>query len=492
MSEKIIDRPLEPAIYAHSRKGRRCYRPPAPDVPVRPLDELLPPGLRRTKPPALPEVDEPTLVRHYVRLSKLNYCIDMGLYPLGSCTMKYNPKLADAAAALPGVNAIHPLTPEGMLQPALALMSELEGHLAQITGMDRFTLQPAAGAHGEFTAIKMIRAYHKSRGNPRKVLLVPDSAHGTNPASGTMCSYDVVVVDSDERGNVSVESLKEKLSDDVAALMLTNPNTLGLFEENIVEVAELVHRAGGQLYYDGANLNAILGRIRPGDMGFDAVHLNLHKTFGTPHGGGGPGAGPVGVKRHLAEFLPVPTVEKTDDGYRLDYDRPKSIGKLLAFYGHFLVSLRAYVYIRYLGLEGLRGVSADSVLNANYLLSLLKGAYLLPFDRLCMHEFVLSGKKQKDAYGVATLDISKRIIDYGFHPPTNYFPLIVPEALMVEPTETETKDTLDAFAAALSAIDREAAADPDLLHGAPYSAPVRRVDEARAVRELNVSWPEED
>jgi len=490
MSEKIIDHPIEPAIYAHSRKGRRCYRPPAPDVPVRPLDELLPPELRRAKPPALPEVDEPTLIRHYVRLSQLNHCIDVGFYPLGSCTMKYNPKLADAAAALPGVNALHPLAPEGMLQPALALMYELEGHLAQITGMDRFTLQPAAGAHGEFTAIKMIRAYHKSRGNPRRVLLVPDSAHGTNPASGTMCSYDVVVVDSDSRGNVSVESLKEKLSDDVAALMLTNPNTLGLFEENIVEVAELVHRAGGQLYYDGANLNAILGRIRPGDMGFDAVHLNLHKTFGTPHGGGGPGAGPVGVKGHLAEFLPVPTLEKTDKGYRLDYDRPKSIGKLLAFYGHFLVSLRAYVYIRYLGLEGLRGVSADSVLNANYLLSLLKGAFQLPFDRKCMHEFVLSGKKQKDAHGVATLDISKRIIDYGFHPPTNYFPLIVPEALMVEPTETETRDTLDAFAAALSAIDREAAQDPDLLHGAPYSAPVRRVDEARAVRELNVSWPE--
>ncbi|MCX7021744.1 MAG: aminomethyl-transferring glycine dehydrogenase subunit GcvPB [bacterium] len=456
MAEKIIDRPIEPAIYAHSRKGRRCHRPPAPDVPVRPLDELLPPELRRTKPPALPEVDEPTLVRHYVRLSRLNYCIDVGFYPLGSCTMKYNPKMADAAAALPGINALHPLAPEGMLQPA----------------------------------IKMIRAYHKSRGNPRKVILVPDSAHGTNPASGTMCSYDVVVVASDKRGNVSVESLKEKLSDDVAALMLTNPNTLGLFEENILEVAELVHRAGGQLYYDGANFNAILGRIRPGDMGFDAVHLNLHKTFGTPHGGGGPGAGPVGVKKHLAEFLPVPTVEETNDGFRLDYDRPRSIGKLLAFYGHFLVSLRAYVYIRHLGLEGLRGVSVHSVLNANYLQSLLKDTFLLPFDRLCMHEFVLSGNKQKEAYGVATLDISKRIIDYGFHPPTNYFPQIVPEALMIEPTETETRQTLDAFAAALLAIDREAAENPDLLHGAPYSAPVRRVDEARAVRELNVSWPE--
>jgi glycine dehydrogenase subunit 2 len=468
MAEKRIDRPIEPAVYAHSGKGRRCYRPPRPDVPTRPVDELLPPEFRRERPPALPEVDEPTLVRHYVRLSQLNHCIDVGFYPLGSCTMKYNPKLADAAAALPGVNALHPLAPEAMLQPALELMHELEGYLSKISGMDRFTLQPAAGAHGEFTAIKMIRAYHKSRGNPRKILLVPDSAHGTNPASGTMCSYDVVEVASDRRGNVSVDSLKERLSEDVAALMLTNPNTLGLFEESIRSVAELVHAAGGQLYYDGANLNAIMGRIRPGDMGFDAVHLNLHKTLGTPHGGGGPGGGPVGVKGHLAKFLPVPTVERTGDGYRLDYDRPESIGKLVAFYGHFLVSLRAYAYIRYHGLEGLRAVSAHSVLNANYLLSLLKDAYHLPFDRRCMHEFVLSGRRQKEAHGVATLDISKRIIDYGFHPPTNYFPLIVPEALMIEPTETETKDTLDAFAAALLAIDEEAAEDPDLLHGAPH------------------------
>ncbi len=491
MVEKIPGRPIEPAIYAYSKKGRRCYRPPESDVPTRLLDELLPPELRRKNPPALPEVDEPTLVRHYVRVSQLNHCIDVGFYPLGSCTMKYNPKLADAVAALPGVNDLHPLLPEGMLRPALELMHELEGYFSEICGMDRFTLQPAAGAHGEFTAIKMIRAYHKARGNPRRVLLVPDSAHGTNPASGSMCSYEVVEVASDERGNVSVESLKEKLSEDVAALMLTNPNTLGLFEENIGEVAELVHAVGGQLYYDGANLNAIMGRIRPGDMGFDAVHLNLHKTFGTPHGGGGPGAGPVGVKEHLAKFLPVPIVEKDGETYRLDYDRPSSIGKLVAFYGHFLVSVRAYVYIRYLGLEGLRAVSAHSVLNANYLVGLLKDVFHLPFDRRCMHEFVLSGKAQKDAHGVATLDISKRIIDYGFHPPTNYFPLIVPEALMIEPTETETKDTLDAFAAALLAIDKEAAEEPALLHGAPYSAPVRRVDEARAVRQLNVSWPEQ-
>ena len=301
--------PIEPAIYAHSTPGRRGYRPPRPDVPVEPVDKLIPAELRRGAPPALPEVDEPTLVRHYVNLSRLNHNVDVGFYPLGSCTMKYNPKVADVAAELPGPNALHPLLPEKLLQPALGILAELETMLGQITGMDRYTLQPAAGAQGEFTAIKMIRAYHTANGDPRKILLVADSAHGTNPASGTMCSYDVVEVDSDERGNIDPAALKEKLSEDVAALMLTNPSTLGLFEEHILEVAELVHSVGGQLYYDGANLNALMGRIRPGDMGFDAVHLNLHKTFGTPHGGGGPGAGPVGVKKHLAPHLPVPTIE---------------------------------------------------------------------------------------------------------------------------------------------------------------------------------------
>jgi len=482
--------PIEPVIYAHSRSGRRGYLPPKPTVPTKTLDELLPASLRREKAPALPEVDLPTLARHYVRLSDLNHCIEKGFYPLGSCTMKYNPRIADLAAALPGVNRLHPFLPEKLLQPALKMLSELEHDLGELTGMDCFTLQPAAGAQGELTAIKMIRAYHQAKGNPRKILLVADSAHGTNPASATMCSYEVVVVKSDERGNVSLDDLKEKLSEDVAAFMLTNPNTLGLFEENILEVARLVHSVGGQLYYDGANLNAILGRLRPGDMGFDAVHLNLHKTFGTPHGGGGPGAGPVGVREHLAKYLPRPTIEADDNGYRLDFDRPDSIGKLTAFWGHFLVNLRAWVYIRHLGLAGLRRVSEFAVLNANYLMALLKEMLYLPFDRTCMHEFVLSASQVKEELGIATLDISKRLIDHGFHPPTNYFPLIVPEALMIEPTETESRETLEAFAEVLRTILEEAKTEPELLRNAPFNAPIRRVDEAQAVRDLNITYPE--
>ncbi len=490
MAEKRIAQPIEPTIYAHSRPGRRGYLPPKPEVPTKPLDDLLPASLRRDNPPALPEVDLPTLARHYVRLSNLNYNIEKGFYPLGSCTMKYNPRIADQAAALPGVNRLHPLLPGSLLQPALKMLGELKHDLGELTGMDSFTLQPAAGAQGEFAAIKMIRAYHLEKGNPRKILLVADSAHGTNPASATMCSYQVVVVKSDERGNVSLDDLKEKLSEDVAAFMLTNPNTLGLFEENILEIARLVHSVGGQLYYDGANLNAILGRIRPGDMGFDAVHLNLHKTFGTPHGGGGPGAGPVGVKAHLAKYLPLPTIEPDGENYRLDFDRPDSIGKLTAFWGHFLVNLRAWVYIRHLGLAGLRRVSEFAVLNANYLMALLKDVLHLPFDRICMHEFVLSAGQLKEELGVATLDISKRLIDHGFHPPTNYFPLIVPEALMIEPTETESRETLEAFAEVLKTIIAEAKSDPELLHGAPYNAPIRRVDEAQAVRDLNITYSE--
>ena len=495
MVERRPSQPIEPAVYALSTPGRRGYRPPAPDVPTRPVEELIPAELRRDKPPALPEIDEPTLVRHYVRLSQLNHNVDIGFYPLGSCTMKYNPKIADAVAELPGPAALHPLLPPEMLQGALVIMAELEAMLGAITGMDRYTLQPAAGAQGEFTAIKMIRAYHKAHGNPRKVLLVADSAHGTNPASGTMCSYDVVEVASDERGNIDPAALKEKLNEDVAALMLTNPSTLGLFEEHILEVAELVHSVGGQLYYDGANLNALLGRIRPGDMGFDAVHLNLHKTFGTPHGGGGPGSGPVGVKEHLAPYLPVPTIEPAEtpgDGWTLDWERPESIGKLNAFLGHFLVNLRAWVYIRHHGLEGLRRVSENAVLNANYLMALVKDILPPAYERTCMHEFVASAKDLKERTGVSALDLSKRVIDYGFHPPTNYFPLIVPEAWMIEPTETETRETLEAFAEALRAIiTKEVPEDPELLHGAPWTAPVRRVDEVRAVRELDVKWPEE-
>jgi len=494
MSEKIIDRPIEPAIYAHSRKGRRCHRPPAPDVPVRPLDELLPPELRRAKPPVLPEVDEPTLVRHYVRLSRLNHCIDVGFYPLGSCTMKYNPKLADAAAALPGVNALHPLAPEGMLQPALALMYEFEGYLSRITGMDRFTLQPAAGAHGEFTAIKMIRAYHKSRGNPRKVLLIPDSAHGTNPASGTMCSYDIVEVASDKRGNVSVDSLKEKLSEDVAALMLTNPNTLGIFDNKIAEISRIVHEAGGLMYYDGANLNAIMGKCRPGDMGFDVVHVNLHKTFATPHGGGGPGSGPVGVKSHLAEFLPMPTIEEKDGFFTLIYDKPKSIGKVHGYYGNVNVMLKAYAYMLTLGGAGLKEASELSVLNSNYVARRMKNirGLSLPYspEKPRMHEAVLSAAEMNEETGVRALNIAKKLIDYGLHAPTIYFPLIVHEALMIEPTETESVEALDDFIEAVKRISDMAYSKPEEVLKAPTNTVVGKLDEPRAAhpKTICLSW----
>ncbi|MDI3280231.1 MAG: aminomethyl-transferring glycine dehydrogenase subunit GcvPB [Bacillota bacterium] len=479
----------EPLLFELSHPGRRAASLPAPDVPTRPLEELLPERLRRRRPPLLPEVSEVDLVRHFTALSRRNHGVDSGFYPLGSCTMKYSPKINEELAALPGFAELHPYQAEETVQGALALMYELERFLCELTGMARFSLQPAAGAHGELTGLLMIRAYHeqKGEGGVRRRVIVPDSAHGTNPASAALCGFEVVQVPSDRSGGVDVAALRRVLDGRTAALMLTNPNTLGLFEERILEIAHLVHEAGGLLYYDGANLNAILGVARPGDMGFDVVHLNLHKTFSTPHGGGGPGSGPVGVVQELVPFLPVPTVEKEGESWRLEYDRPLSIGKVKAFYGHFLVAVKAYAYILALGPQGLRAVSEDAVLNANYLLARLAPYFEVPYRRLCMHEFVLSGRRQKEK-GVRTLDMAKRLLDYGFHAPTIYFPLIVEEALMIEPTETESKETLDAFIQAMIEIAREAEENPEKLRQAPHTLPVGRLDETEAARHPNLRW----
>jgi glycine dehydrogenase subunit 2 len=423
------------------------------------------------------------VVRHYTALSHRNYSVDEGFYPLGSCTMKYNPKLNEEMARLPGFAELHPYQPEEDVQGALALMYELQRDLAAITGMDAVTLQPSAGAAGELTGILIAKAYHRSRGDmARTQVIVPDSAHGTNPATAAMAGFEVLHVASDDRGGVDVAELRRLLSEKTAALMLTNPNTLGVFDEHIVEIARLTHEAGGLVYYDGANLNAILGVARPGDMGFDIVHLNLHKTFSTPHGGGGPGSGPVGVKAFLADFLPVPVVRKEGDRYHLAYDLPHTIGQMRSFYGNFGVLVRAYTYIHGLGRDGLRGVAEDAVLNANYLLARLRDVFHVPYDRLVKHEFVVSPPKELHAGGVRTLDIAKRLLDYGLHPPTVYFPLIVEEAMMIEPTETETKEALDRFADTLLAIVREAETDPERVRTAPHDTVVRRLDEAGAAR----------
>jgi len=465
-----------------SRPGRTASTLPALDVPEAPLPQDW---LRDELP--LPEVSEPDLVRHYVRLSQLNYAIDLGFYPLGSCTMKYNPKVNEEAAAMPGFARTHPLQPEQMVQGNLQLMYELQEMLAEISGFAAVSLQPAAGAHGELAGILMMRRYHLDRGEQqRRKILIPDSAHGTNPASSAMSGFQIVQLKSDERGNVDLESLRAQCDDSVAGLMFTNPNTLGLFDENVEEVCRHVHECGGLVYGDGANLNALLGVAKPGELGFDILHFNLHKTFSTPHGGGGPGSGPVGVRPDLARYLPGPIVVREGGVYRLA--APEStIGRLKAFYGNFGVMVRAYVYIRMLGEAGLRNVTVSAVQAANYLQERLKKTYPLPYDRRCMHEFVLEGRVS-GAPDIRALDIAKRLIDYGFHPPTNYFPLIVHEALMIEPTETESVETLDAFAEALERIADEARTNPDLLHEAPVTAPVRRLDEVRAARELVLHW----
>lgn len=475
-------------IFELSRPGRKAYSLPPCDVPEEKIDKMVPAEYLRTVSPELPEVSEPDAVRHFTQLSQRNHGVDSGFYPLGSCTMKYNPKVNEAVSRLDGFAKIHPYQPEDTVQGALELMYQMDRMLAEITGMERVTLQPAAGAHGEMAGLMIMKAYHEHRGDTKRTkMVIPDAAHGTNPASAAVAGFDVIEVKSNARGGVDVEALKEILNDEIAGLMLTNPNTLGLFEENIQEISELVHRAGGLLYYDGANTNAIMGITRPGDMGFDVVHLNLHKTFSTPHGGGGPGAGPVGVKKDLAPFLPKPVVECREGRYYLDHDRPFSIGKIKAFYGNFNVAVKAYAYIMSMGGAGLRHVSEAAVLNANYIAAKLKDLYLLPYDRICMHECVLSGQNQKNK-GVSTLDIAKRLLDFGYHPPTIYFPLIVHEALMIEPTESESKETLDEFIGVLRQIAAEVDTDPELVKSAPHNTVVGRLDEAGAARTPVVRW----
>jgi glycine dehydrogenase subunit 2 len=482
----------ELTIFERSKPGRRAFVAPALDVPERELDELLPRRLRREHGPRLPEVSEPEIVRHYNRLSKRNFDLDTGFYPLGSCTMKHNPKLHERVAALPGHAKLHPFQHPDRAQGALELMWRLQRALSEIAGLPDVSLQPSAGSHGELAGVLLTRAFHEDRGERRSKVLTPDSAHGTNPATVTMAGYDVVHIGTDRNGNVDLEDLRSKADEDVACLMLTNPSTLGLFEPQIDEIAQIVHNVGATLYYDGANLNAIMGITRPGDMGFDIVHFNLHKSFTQPHGGGGPGAGPIAVAQRIEPFLPRPQVVRRDaaDGgerYDLDYDRPKSIGRLRGFQGNYGVFVRAYAYIRSLGGTGLKDVSEVAVLNANYLLAKLRAEGVLEYlpaayDRICMHEFVLSGAPMKRELQIRTLDLAKRLLDHGVHPPTVYFPLLVEEALLVEPTETETKETLDRFAAILVEILREAREDPDVARTAPHTTPVRRLDEAGAAR----------
>ncbi|MEW8974034.1 MAG: aminomethyl-transferring glycine dehydrogenase subunit GcvPB [Tissierellaceae bacterium] len=475
-------RDYDKLIFELSKSGRKAYRLPPLDIEDRDISEFIPKEFINEEELDLPEVNEVEVIRHYTNISNKNYGLDTGFYPLGSCTMKYNPKINEDICRLDGFANIHPLQDEDSVQGALQLMYGLQESLAEIAGMDKMSLQPAAGAHGELTSIMVIKAYHEKNGDfKRDKIIVPDSAHGTNPATAAMAGYKIVEVKSTEEGLVDVEALKELVGDDTAGLMLTNPNTLGLFEKEIKEIAKVIHDAGGQVYYDGANANAILGHARPGDMGFDAVHFNIHKTFSTPHGGGGPGSGPIGVKKHLEEFLPVPIVEKDGDRYFLDYDHPDSIGKVKDFYGHFGILVRAYTYILTMGRDGLKKASEMAVLNANYLLSRLKDDYYLPIDAIYKHEFVLGGLKG-DLMEATTLDVAKRLLDFGFHPPTVYFPLIIREALMIEPTETESKETLDSFADAMIKIAEEARTNVEILKEAPHKTGVRRPDEIKAAR----------
>jgi glycine dehydrogenase subunit 2 len=480
---------LQPTLFERGRPGRGGGKIPHP-----PKDALarIPASALRTDAPALPELNEPDVVRHYVNLSQLNFAVDTGFYPLGSCTMKFNPKLNEWAARLPGFATLHPLAPDEVAQGTLQLLWELEGALAEISGMRAVTLQPAAGAQGELTGILMIRAYHRDRGDTaRDEVLVPDSSHGTNPATASMAGFRTITIPSARDGGVDVDAFRAALGPKTAAVMITNPSTLGLFETRIGELLEAVHEAGALAYMDGANLNAILGRFKPGEAGFDVMHFNVHKTFSTPHGGGGPGAGPVGVGEALLPYLPTPRVLVQDDGsFRLERpgERPSSIGRLRSFVGNTGVLVRAYAYIRAHGDSGLREVSDDAVLAANYLKHRLAGTYDLPYDRPCKHEFVASAASIKKRTGVRTLDIAKRLIDHGFHPPTIYFPLIVEEGMLIEPTETESVETLDAFADALIAIAAEADTDPERVTTAPHTAPVRRLDEAMAARQPNLRW----
>ena len=478
----------EPVIYELGAPGRRGYSLPPLDVPVEAETSALLPGVPRRDELLLPEVNELEVVRHFVRLSQRNYAIDVGFYPLGSCTMKYNPKINEEVVRLPGWQELHPLQSDEECQGALALLYRLERLLCEIGGMDRATLQPAAGAQGEMTGLLIARAYFRHRGEiGREVVIVPDSSHGTNPATASRCGFRTVSIASNARGRVDLNILKRVVNEHTAVLMLTNPNTLGLFEEEITEIARVVHQAGGLVYCDGANMNAILGRARPGDMGFDLMHFNLHKTFSTPHGGGGPGAGPVAVKAFLADYLPIPVVERVGEKYRRRYRLPLSIGKVHSFSGNFGILARAYAYIRSNGAEGLREISDVAVLNANYLASLLADRFRFDYGTRCMHEFVLSARLQRER-GVSALDIGKRLMDYRFYPPTVYFPLIVKEAMMIEPTETETPETLERFAAAMNQIDQHSIDDPEIVRGAPHFTPVGRLDETAAARRPDLVW----
>ena len=475
----------QPLLFELGKQGRKAIDLPACDVPQ--AEKLIPAKYLRTEKAALPEISQLELMRHYTQLSNRNFGVDTGFYPLGSCTMKYNPKVNEDISRYPGLALLHPLQSEDTVQGAMEVLFKMEESLAEIAGMAGVTLQPVAGAHGELTGLKLIRAYHRDRGDLiRTKVIVPDSAHGTNPASAAMCGMEAVEIKSEADGSIDLEALKAAVGADTAALMLTNPSTLGLFESKIEAIAKIVHDAGGLLYYDGANSNAIMGIVRPGDMGFDVVHLNLHKTFATPHGGGGPGSGPIGVKERLLPFLPDPHVEKQGDKY-VWAKSAKSIGKVHAFHGNFGVIVRAYAYILTMGAAGLRQTSEDAVLNANYCKKMLSEAFDSPFDRFCMHECVLTSKKQQE-YGIHTLDIAKRLLDYGYHPPTIYFPLIVEEALMIEPTESESKETLDGFIDAMKKIAQEAAENPEIVHTAPHNTIVSRLDETLAARKPVVRW----
>jgi len=476
---------MSKTIFEYSTAGRRGVTLPAREIDT-PLDSLIPKEMQREKIARLPEVSEMDVMRHYIALSHKNHFIEKGLYPLGSCTMKYNPKVHESLVRHTCFANLHPYQPEATLQGALELLYELQNDLAEISGMAKVTLQPVAGAQGEFTGIKIIDAYHKAKGNTHKTtIIIPDSAHGTNPATCALVGYKVVELKSNPDGRCDLTKLRELVDENTAGFMLTNPNTLGLFENQIEEISDILHSVDGLMYMDGANLNALLGIVQPGKIGFDVMHYNLHKTFATPHGGGGPGCGPVGVVDKLVPYLPVPMIDKNEHGYFLDYSHEDtSIGKVHSFYGNFAIMVRAYIYIKMLGAQGLLRVSENAILNANYLMKRLEPYYHIEHKEYCMHEFVMDGTKQKKELGISTLDIAKRLLDKGFHAPTIYFPLIIPEAMMVEPTETESLDSMDAFAEAMIEIAKECQKTPDLLHDAPLCTPVRRVDDVRAVKIL--------
>ncbi|MCK9482990.1 MAG: aminomethyl-transferring glycine dehydrogenase subunit GcvPB [Candidatus Marinimicrobia bacterium] len=479
---------MEKLIFEYTQTGKMGVSLPGGVATTVAPKELIPSDLMRRSELKLPEVSEPEVVRHFTNLSSMNHHVDKDFYPLGSCTMKYNPKINERCAALSGLANCHPLQDEDTVQGALEILYEVERYLCAITGMQAATLQPAAGSHGELTGVLLIKKYLEMKGETRRFILIPDSAHGTNPSSAASANYQTISLKSNSRGCIDLEDLRSKMNESVAGLMLTNPNTLGLFEEEVGEIVKIVHDRGGLVYMDGANLNALLGIVRPGDMGFDITHINLHKTFSTPHGGGGPGSGVIAVNAKLADFLPVPRVAKNGERYHLRSDCPNSIGRVLGFYGNFGVIVRAYCYIRMLGTDGLQAVSRNAILNANYLRYKLSPIFDIPYNRVCMHEFVASGERQFKRSAVKTLDIAKRLLDFGFHAPTVYFPLIVKEALMIEPTETESKETIDRFVAVLLKIDQESQENPDILHQAPTTTPVRRLDELKANKELNVCW----